>query len=107
MLNKYTWPGISGFILEIWNVTDVLQNFLMNLDCKKWHHLLAYSEGTVVKFLCSLVEAEEILMIDSLHLLVFIWIQIKVNFIGNIKIKKSIESQQKYQYSYKDKGNFL
>lgn len=58
-------------------------------------------------FLRSHVEAEEILMIDSLHLLVFIWIQIKVNFIGNIKIKKSIESQQKYQYSCKDKGNFL
>lgn len=58
-------------------------------------------------FLCSLVEAEEIFLIDSLHLLVFIWIQIKVHFIGNIKIEKSIESQQKYQYSCKDKGNFL
>lgn len=78
----------------------------MNLDCKKWYRLLSYSKGDCV-FLCSLVEAEEILMIDSLHLLVFIWIQIKVNFIGNIKIKKSIESQQKYQYSCKDKGNFL
>lgn len=58
-------------------------------------------------FLRSLVQAEEIVMIDSLHLLVFIWIQIKVNFIGNVKIKESIESQQKYQYSCKDKGNFL
>lgn len=77
----------------------------MNLDCKKWHCLLSPSEGTL--FLRSLVQAEEILMIDSLHLLVFIWIQIKVNFTGNVKIKESIKSQQKYQYSCKDKGNFL
>lgn len=28
-------------------MTDVLQNILINLDCKKWHHLLSYSEGTV------------------------------------------------------------
>lgn len=49
-LKKYTWPGISVLILETWNVTDVLQNFLTNLDWKKWHHLLSYSEGTVCSY---------------------------------------------------------
>lgn len=68
--------------------------------------LFTVSQWRDCVFLRSLVQAEEIL-IDSLHLLVFIWIQIKVNFIGNVKIKERIESQQKYQYSCEDKSNFL
>lgn len=95
----------ASFLLEIWNVeVTCCKTYKFGLQEMA---LFTVSQGRDCVFLRSLVQAEEILIIDSLHLLVFIWIQIKVNFIGNVKIKESIKSQQKYQYSCKDKGNFL